>query len=302
MRSINSTDFVDNFDLTEMTVGVVGFGFVGKAVENFFNSQCRVLAYDKHDKSLANDALEDVVRESHVIFVCVPTPMKKTGECHTGIVEEVMADIERVAGAVQRDTQEFIVVMKSTVPPGFTRKMQLRHRDVRLVFSPEFLTEKNSIQDFENSNRMIFGGSERDATVLFKFFEPRLASKAAILQMDPTPAELVKLFTNALLMTKVLFANEMYQVCQELGVDYNEVKTVACLDRRLGASHLAVPGHDGSLGAGGHCFPKDINNLRHVARELGVNEKLFTAVIERNDELRADKDWLEMKGRAVIDE
>jgi UDPglucose 6-dehydrogenase len=103
-------------------------------------------------------------------------------------------------------------------------------------------------------------------------------------------------------MTKVLFCNEMYQLCQKMGIDYEEVRTLATLDFRIGVSHTYVPGHDGSLGAGGHCFPKDINNLRNVCRQQGVPEKLFTAVIDRNNEIREDHDWEKMKDRAVIDE
>lgn len=102
-------------------------------------------------------------------------------------------------------------------------------------------------------------------------------------------------------MTKVLFCNEIYQLCEKMGLSYNEVRALACLDGRIGASHTLVPGPDGQPGAGGHCFPKDINNLRSVAKELGTGEKLFTAVIERNNELRSEKDWEAMKDRAVTD-
>jgi UDPglucose 6-dehydrogenase len=113
---------------------------------------------------------------------------------------------------------------------------------------------------------------------------------------------MVKLYTNGILATKVLFSNEMYLICQQLGVNYEEVRVLSVLDPRVGASHTVVPGPDGQLGFGGHCFPKDINNLRYVAWEAKVLERLFTAVIERNDEIREKKDWLDMQGRAVTGE
>lgn len=307
MIDINATNFYSDFDLTKATVGVVGYGYVGKAVEHFFAKQenhCRVLIYDKAKPELGT--LDQVVKESEVVFVCVPTPMKKSGECFTGIVGEVISDIRRASEKVERPTDQFVIVIKSTVKPGFTAALQKKNPDLRIVFSPEFLTEKNSIGDFQSTNRILFGGDQEDAGVVSKFFsmvQPKRveSDRLLLLQCDPTVAEMVKLFTNGILMTKVLFANEVYQVCKAMGVDYKEVQVLSTLDHRIGKSHTSVPGHDGQLGAGGHCFPKDINNLRFVAKELGIPEKMFTAVIDRNLELREDKDWERMKDRAVID-
>lgn len=304
MIDINDSNFLINFAPGEATVGVIGHGYVGKAVEYFFERVCRVLVHDKAKPALKS--LEDVVRESELIFVCVPTPMRKDGSCYTGIIEEVLQCIIDTAKRIGRDLNSFIVIVKSTVRPNFTKDMKARHEGLRLLFSPEFLTEANSLQDFVNTNRVIFGGDVDDARIAFKYFEARLSDKVerdavTILACDPTVAEMVKLYTNGILMTKVLFSNEIHQVCQKLGIEYEEVRVLANLDHRIGVSHTKVPGPDGMLGAGGHCFPKDINNLAAVCRELGVPEKLFTAVIERNDELREVKDWEEMKDRAVTD-
>ena len=301
--SINAPDFIENFDVSEMTAGIVGFGYVGQAVESFFSSECKTRVYDKFkQKQFDLDTLEDVVRESQIIFVCVPTPMKKDGSCSTHIIESVLEDIKIVAKNVNRDVSEFIIVLKSTVWPGFTKSMN-KETGLRITFSPEFLTEANSIEDFENTNRVIFGGNDDDTIIPLKFFERKLMNRAVLASCDDATAiEMVKLFTNAYLTVKVMFANEMFLVCKELGVDYNEVMTLACLDPRIAYSHLKVPGPDGDFGYGGHCFPKDINSLRCVAKQLGVNERLFTATIERNNELRKRKDWLEQKGRAVVED
>jgi UDPglucose 6-dehydrogenase len=250
--------------------------------------------------------LTDVVSKAELIFVCVPTPMRKDGSVHTGIVESVIKDIVDEAVRLGRATDTFVVVVKSTVYPGFTNDMKKKY-PVRLVFSPEFLTEKNSVGDFENTNRILLGGDQEDGRVAFKFFEARLYDKIMLNQVlvavcRPQEAEMTKLFTNGILMTKVLFCNEIYQLCQAMKINYEEVRALATLDRRIGLSHTYVPGHDGQLGAGGHCFPKDINNVRDLCRKYDVAEKLFTAVIDRNNEIRTEKDWEEMKGRAVIDE
>jgi UDPglucose 6-dehydrogenase len=313
---INAPDFNEKFDPKNGTVGVIGHGYVGHAVEVFFhqfyNPQTSqydklfdVLIYDKAKPDL--DTLEDVVKKSELIFVCVPTPMRRDGSCHTGIIESVLQDVANTAESVGRDPRSFVIIMKSTVYPGFTDKMKARFPKLRLLFSPEFLTEKNSIEDFEKCNRIFMGGDIEDVRVAFKYYEARLYERlmyrqVVFAQCEPKVAEMAKLYANGILATKILFSNEVFQVCQKLGIDYEEVRTLACLDERIGSSHTSVPGHDGQLGYGGHCFPKDLQNLRAVARQLGVDEKIFTAVIERNDELREDKDWLKMKGRAVIDE
>lgn len=304
MININDENFVTDFKMSEGCVGQIGYGFIGKAVEQLFKPHCKVLVYDKYVPG--TNTLEEVLAEAQVVFIAVPTPMDKfTGECHTAILESVIQDIQRVAVEINRDLEDFVVVIKSTIPPGFTRKMQNRHA-LRILFSPEFLTEANAVDDFKNARRVILGGELDDARVVFKYFEGVWPMRVkndqiVIAQCEPECAEMVKLTTNALLMTRVLFMNEIWQICQKIGVEWNELVPLLCLDPRINHSHMKVPGPDGKFGAGGSCFPKDIHNLRHVAKTLGIEEKLFTAVIEKNEQVRPEKDWENLKGRAVVD-
>lgn len=308
MLDINATDFMANFKMSDATVGLVGHGFVGKAVDAFFNEKCKVLIHDKAKPEL--QTLKEVVAAAEVIFVAVPTPMRKDGSCYTGFIEEVLQNIKAAAKDLNRNLDSFIVVVKSTVYPGFTEDMQAKLLPMRLTFSPEFLTEKNSIKDFKETNRIIVGGDEDDAVIVCKYFaeaDPaRLElddpwKRRIIMQCDPSTAEMVKLYANGILTAKVIFSNEVYLICKKLGVNYDEVRMLAVLDSRIGAGHTLVPGPDGNLGYGGHCFPKDIQNLRAVARECGTDEKMFTAMIDRNNEIREDKDWEKMKERAVTE-
>lgn len=310
MIDINANDFIQSFNLKRGTVGLVGHGFVGRAIDAFFRDE---KGEPKCGKILINDrakpelqTLKEVVAESEVIFVAVPTPMRKDGSCYTGFVEEVLGHIAVTAKELQRNLDSFVVVIKSTVWPGFVEEMQNRFLPMRICFSPEFLTEKNSVDDFKKTNRIIVGGDQEDALVVCKYFleaDPQRVydGRRTILATDSTTAEMVKLYANGMLTAKVIFSNEVYLICEKLGVRYDEVRLLACLDARIGAGHTMVPGPDGSLGYGGHCFPKDIQNLRAVARELGTNERLFTAMIDRNAEIREDKDWEQMKDRAVTD-
>ena len=305
MLDINATDFMQTFKLKDATIGVIGHGFVGKAVDEFFKGKCdNILVNDKAKPEL--QTLKEVVSKSEVMFICVPTPMRKDGSCYTGFIEEVISHVRDTARELNRNLDSFVMVVKSTVPPGFLEEMQNKFLPMRLTFSPEFLTEKNSVDDFKKTNRIIVGGDEDDASIVLKYFLEADVKKVEdgarlLLQTDTTTAEMVKLYANGILTAKVLFSNEVYQICQKLGINFEEVRALAVLDTRIGAGHTVVPGPDGQLGYGGHCFPKDIQNLRATAKLLGVDEKIFTAIIDRNDALREKKDWLEMKERAVTE-
>ena len=91
----------------------------------------------------------------------------------------------------------------------------------------------------------------------------------------------------------------MFQICQGLDIDFDKVIEYSKYDGRLGNSHWSVPGHDGDFGYGGHCFPKDIAALNNVAEELGVKSTMLKATIDKNKEVRTDKDWEKQIGRAV---
>lgn len=321
MIDIQSPTFIQDFKMDEATVGQVGYGFIGNAVVELFRPHCHVVVYDKAGyegkPELPQVALcksiETVVGSAEVIFVAVPTPMRPSGECHTGIVESVLQDIQNAAAKIERDFNSFVVVLKSTVPPGFTRKMQERYA-LRIIFSPEFLTEAHAVKDFKTTNRVILGGEVEDARVVYKYFEGVWPDRQMntyvdhpdgpmnIVQTEPETAEMVKLSTNVHLTSKVMISNELWLICQKLGIDYETVKILTQLDPRIGFSHMNVPGPDGHRGYGGHCFVKDTQNLAYISEELGLGANLFRVLHLRNLVLREDRDWEAQKGRAVIDE
>jgi UDPglucose 6-dehydrogenase len=302
---INAPDFVDSFDKSKALVGIIGQGFVGSAMKAYFDRhEVPVVAYDKFKPEFST--LEEVVKKADVIFVCVPTPMRQSGECYTGIPEDVFADIDRTAKEIGRPTDSFVCCLKSTVPAGFTDGLRKKYPHMRITFSPEFLTEKNSVQDMIQANRIIVGGATEDSAVVLQFFlaadQRRVdEGKVVLIQCPAAAAEMAKLFGNGLLFTKVVFSNEIYALCKKMGINYDEVRFLTSLDPRIGGGHTQVPGPDGFLGAGGHCFPKDMHNLKFLAESVGLNEDLFSAVLQRNGELREEKDWEKMNDRAVTD-
>ena len=302
---INAPDFVESFKKENALVGIIGQGFVGTAMRAYFERhEFSVISYDKYQP--VSLGIDEVVKKADIIFVCVPTPMRQTGECYTGIVEDVFADIARVAQEVGRPTDTFVLCLKSTVPPGFTDSMRSKYPNMRITFSPEFLMEKSAAQDMINANRILCGGSPEDTAVVLQFFlaaDHRRVDegKVILVQCPAKSAEMTKLMTNGLLFTKVVFCNEIYQLCEKMGIDYTEVRWLTVLDPRIGASHTQVPGPDTFLGAGGHCFPKDMHNLKFVAAQNGLAEKMFSTVLSRNGQLREEKDWEKMNDRAVTD-
>jgi UDPglucose 6-dehydrogenase len=308
MLDINSATFSEDFEPGKATIGIVGQGFVGSAMKAYFDRPCsgrkdkfNIVVYDKFKNQ---GTLDEVVRNSNIIFVCVPTPMRTTGECYTGIVESVLKDISQSAKELGRDLSSFIVCVKSTVYPGFIDSQKARFQGMRLTFSPEFLREASAVDDMLNANRVVVGGEMGDAGIVLQFFLAQDlqrvdAGECILVRVEAKVAEMVKLYTNGILFTKVLFSNEVHQMCEKLGINYDDVRIVSCVDPRIGPSHTQVPGPDGFLGAGGHCFPKDMHNLAYVAAQLGTNERMFTAVLDRNAELREEKDWEKMNDRAV---
>jgi UDPglucose 6-dehydrogenase len=280
-----------------MRIGIVGQGYVGTAVKTVFQKYYKTYTFDLNGKCNCN-CLEDLVSNSDIIFVCVPTPMNSDGSCNIDIVENVVKDIDEIAGPFDPGK---IIAIKSTVPPGTTNHLNKKYSHVTVIFNPEFLTEANFIDDFKNQSRIIIGGQRPASTKLRQVYS-LVFPEVKIVKTGSKTAEMVKYFTNTFLATKVSFANEMKMLCDNLNIDYDKVVEYSTYDERLGKSHWAVPGPDGKLGFGGSCFPKDINALVHICGKMGIPANVITSAIDTNLMVRPEEDWKELKGRAVVDE
>jgi UDPglucose 6-dehydrogenase len=281
-----------------MRIGIVGQGYVGSAVKSVFEKHYETNTFDLNGKCNC-ETIGELIDNSDIIFVCVPTPMKKDGSCDTSIVERVVGDINNVC--LVRQCANRIIAIKSTIPPGTTNKLNKKCDHVNVVFNPEFLTEANFIEDFKNQNRIIIGGPRPATTTLRQVYSLAFPD-ATIVKTGSKTAEMVKYMTNTFLATKVSFANEMKQICDKIDIDYDKVVEYSTYDERLGKSHWAVPGPDGKLGFGGSCFPKDLNAMIKLCDELDVPSEVLVGVWNTNLEVRPEEDWRELKGRAVVDE
>jgi UDPglucose 6-dehydrogenase len=270
-------------------IGIIGQGFVGNAIYQKFKDYYDINTYDL-DSSKCNSSEQETL-DNDIVFVCLPTPMNSDGSCNVSLVESA---IKRCSEFGVTKT----VVIKSTVSPGTTARINSLYPNMDIVFNPEFLTERNAVKDYENQNRIILGGPRPSTTKLKGIFS-KVFPKAHIVKTDSTHAEMVKYLINTFLSVKVSFANEIYQICEGLNIDYDKVVEYATYDERLGDSHWNVPGHDGDFGFGGHCFPKDLAALIHLAENLNVIDNVLSAAEQTNTQVRTNRDWEKMKGRAV---
>ena len=282
-----------------MIIGVIGNGFVGKATTQLKCKDIELLAYDINPEACEPKGLllEDM-NKCEIIFVSVPTPMSKDGSCHLNIVKSVLKDLKSI------DYKGYIV-LRSTVPAGTCDELNV-------YFMPEFLTEKNFINDFINNKDWVFGltGSYTDDNfkdTISKLFT--LAHKNHCIKYNTLhfltnkEAEMVKMFKNCFLSVKVSFCNEVYEFCQINEINYENVRKIACNDDRILHSHTQVPGHDGKRGFGGTCFPTDTSSLRHEMTKKQMVPHIMNAIITRNETIdRPEKDWSANKGRAVADD
>lgn len=274
--------------LVPINIGIVGYGFVGQAVANGFNiasgGKDKILYFDKYKESTS---LEEVIKFSEFIFVCLPTPMKADESgIDLSIVEDMIPQIAHLT-----DNTDKIIIIKSTVTPGTTASFEKKYPKTNFCFNPEFLREASFLEDFLNADRTVVGSNNdlvsRRVAVIYKQRFP----KTKIYQTDPTTAETVKYFANAFLSTKVTFANFFYDYCQKMGIKYEEVKKMAAADSRIVDAHLDVTTQ---RGFGGKCFPKDLVAIMGEFKKAGVDSSLLKTVWEYNKKKRKVHDWEEI--------
>lgn len=273
------------------TIGIVGKGFVGGAMYENFKDVFNVLVWDTDAEKRNVDTFEKFVEQSDMVFVCVPTPMKESGECDTSIVEKVVQDIAFI------DRRKYVVI-KSTVTPGTTERLSAENR-MTIAFNPEFLTEANAYNDFRFQPLIILGADDQGINAvlsqIYSEFNAKVENPAYIVNRTTKEAEMFKYLANCFLATKVIFANEFKILCDKSDVDYNRIAEVAMLDKRLGKTHWKVPGPDGQMGYGGSCFPKDTAALLHYCDEVGSALWLLTEATYINDEIRGSDKFVKLK-------
>jgi len=267
-------------------IAIVGYGFVGKAIEFGFSKNTKILKIDPKLNVSINE-LENF--KPDFIFLCVPTPMTHMGQDCT-ILKSVITDIERLE-------IKCTVIIKSTVLPEEILNIE-QTSPLEIVYNPEFLREKHYKKDFCNSDVIILSGKETHVKSVENLYKNNSVCKNLnFARLDAYSAALAKYAINSYLATKIIFFNELKNIHDLIKTNstWNEITEVISMDKRIGNSHMDVPGHDGKLGFGGACFPKDTYALLKSTQKNGRKFQLLEKVIEINNNIRSQYSELEAR-------
>jgi len=268
--------------MKKLNIGVVGHtGMVGSQVYSFFKTKLPTFGVSKHPSGKLIGSWTRLNENCEVIFVCVPTPYNfKTKRPDFGIVEEVLKKID--GGK--------IAVIKSTIWPGTTESLQKKHRHLKLLFNPEFLSRSTAKQDFLNPDRQIVGYTKKSKSHSTKIL--RLLPKGKYNKtIKSSEAELIKYSHNVYGAMRIIYANHLYDVCRKLSINYDEVKNGFAASEFVGPGALRYMNifHNGKRGYAGPCFPKDVNAYIDFCNEIGVDAELVKATRAANKRILSDQ-------------
>ena len=224
----------------------------------------------------------DALGDAEVVFLCVGTPARASGETNLVSVERAARSIAaHLAGPV-------VVVEKSTVPAGTADRLlqvlRLQRPDlaaeIEVVSNPEFLREGHAVDDALRPDRIVVGArSARGFETMRRLYDPLIRQGVRLIETDIPTAELAKHACNAFLALKISYANALARLCERAGADVTVVADVMGSDPRIGRPFL-----DAGLGYGGYCFPKDLQALDRLAAGLGYDFRVLREVERVNDE------------------
>lgn len=289
--------------MTFTFINIIGYGYVGGAIGHLCkNNNVHFCTYDVIQKDekraiLNSDNLEELVKyselynEDNVYFICVPTPSKDTGECDITIVDHVISQLYKYV-----KSESNIVIIKSTVQPGTTRKLYQKYNDkLDMIFCPEFLKEHTYKDDMYNADFCLIGTAKDESNIQIKACDVMRTvykhKELEIICKSYEECELFKYTINVFLAVKVWYFNEINEVCERMDIPYKNLQQLFKLEPRIGESHTDVPGHDKHYGFGGKCLPKETLAMKYFQESLGLNNEVLSSIMKRNGDFRLKKNY-----------
>ena len=258
-----------------MKIGIIGFGVVGKAINETLKEKYDMIKYDKFQTL---NKFEDLIK-CDFIFISVPTPF----DCAKDKVD--LSCVEESVFRLKDINYQGIVLIKSTIPPKTTNRL-IKESGLNIVFNPEFLRESTTPnEDFKNQNVVVIGCENKEVFEKTKnMYEKVLPEHANYHQTSNLEAEMIKYSQNTILAGRVALANIIYDCCEEVNVEYDKIRKIGFEPFNVIGPHMTqVPGPDGERGYGGKCLPKDINGFNSV-----FNNPILKEIIKYNYTLRDD--------------
>lgn len=248
-----------------MNLGIVGCGVIGESLAKLLEDMGHFVQRYDPAKLLGCD-----ITLCKIVFICVPTKADMKFE-----------DVKMAIDYINLKNKKGIIAIRSTIMPGMTDKF-IKEYKREFVYFPEFLRERTAFLDEICPSQIILGTRKRETFEIFKrLFKRGADSKNKIIMMKPVEAELLKVALNSLYTIKVVFGNELYDICQKYGADYYKLFEAFKLDKYINAMHLD-PLFDGYRGAGGKCLSKDIKFLIKTAIKKGISPEVMIMADKEN--------------------
>ena len=251
-----------------MNILIVGYGYVGKAVASIFKkTQLTII-----DPKFNNLQIKDFAKNKFdVVFVCVDTPVNEK-------FKTLDSSLKKLNRHLKKNT---IVCCKSTALPTFYLKAVKRYKNIKLIYSPEYLSHHSNIKDFQAQTFCILGGEQNACIKLKSIFLNRLANLKNVFITNIDTAAFIKYAANSFFAFKITFFNELFEMHKKLKIrsSFNEMRDLLIKNHSIGESHTQVPGRDGKRGWGGHCLSKDIMELFEITKSnmlkdlIDINKK-----------------------------
>lgn len=254
-----------------MKIIIAGYGFVGKAVFNALKDKHEVVIVDP--QYTTNEIKYH--HDADGLIICVPTPTTEDGICDVNAISNILDEVPIFMP----------VLIKSTVSPGIVDGLEEIYPNTSIVYSPEFLRAKTANQDFISQKHIVLGGDDPEF-FWHDLFLKTLPQCKIVFSCTAKEACMIKYTVNSFLATKTSFFNQIADICDNNGMNYDIVRQIVSADARIGSSHTLVPGPDGERGWGGACFPKDTKAFAKWANVIGQPATILEEAIKYNCQIR----------------